>query len=73
MSSVFLVQHVHEFVDGSDSVKMIGVYSSRDLAQAAIGRAARLAGFRDMLTGFSIDEYVLDEDNWTSGFFTDPS
>ena len=71
MSSVFLVQHLHEFADGSESVKIIGVYSSRDLAQAAIGRAARLDGFKDLLTGFSIDEYILDEDNWTSGFFTD--
>jgi hypothetical protein len=71
VSSVFLVQHLHEFADGSESVKIIGVYSSRDLAQAAIGRAARLDGFKDLLTGFSIDEYILDEDNWTSGFFTD--
>lgn len=71
MASVFLVQHVHEFGDGSESVKILGVYSSRALALAAIERAARLDGFKEMPAGFSIDEYLLDEDHWTSGFFTD--
>jgi hypothetical protein len=54
-----------------ESVKLIGVYSSRPLAEAAVARAGRLEGFRDVLDGFSIDVYVIDEDNWTSGFFTD--
>lgn len=30
MSQVFLVQHVHERDDGSEDVKVVGVYSSRE-------------------------------------------
>jgi hypothetical protein len=71
LKSVFLVHHVHEFGDGSESVKLIGVFSTRQYALAAVARASRLEGFRDVVDGFSIDEYVVDEDNWRSGYFTD--
>jgi hypothetical protein len=65
---VFVLQHVHNFDDGKEDVKMIGVYSSQEQAEAAIGRLCAKPGFSDALEGFSIDRYVVNEDNWTEGY-----
>jgi hypothetical protein len=67
--SVFVLHHSYE-LDGCDETKMIGVYSSREAAEATIVRFRNLPGFGDKPEGFNIDEYLLDEDNWTEGFIT---
>ena len=67
---VFVLQHVHTFDDGEEDVKMIGVYSSREQAEAAIGRLSGQPGFSDTLEGFEIAPYVLDVDHWTEGYVT---
>ena len=36
MTSVFVVQHVHSLGDGEEDAKFIGVYSSREKADAAV-------------------------------------
>lgn len=66
---VFVLQHSYELT-GCEETKMIGVYSSRVAAEATIERFSKLPGFRDKPEGFVIDEYRLDEDNWTEGFMT---
>jgi hypothetical protein len=53
-----------------DDVKLLGVYSSRENAQARIERAKELEGFRDEPECFYISEYELDDDQWTTGFST---
>jgi len=68
MKSVFLLWHMQEFPDGSDSNKLIGVYESRADAEAAIGRVGVQPGFAEMPEGFLIDEYELGKDHWTEGF-----
>lgn len=70
LSKVYVVQHVHEFPDGTEDVKFIGVYSSRVAAEAAVARAVTLPGFSESRDGFSIDEYDIDSDSWTEGFIT---
>ena len=70
MTSVFVVQHVHERDDGSEDVKLVGVYSSHESAAAAVARLARRPGFADAADGFHIDEYRLDQDQWAEGFAT---
>jgi hypothetical protein len=67
---VFVVQHSYEKADGSDEVKFIGVYCSRDSAQAAVGSLIAEPGFVDHAEGFFIDEYRLDETHWKEGFGT---
>ena len=68
---VFLVHHVHVHEDGAEEdVKLIGVYSTHENADRAKERAESLPGFRDAPTGFSIDRYHVDEDNWTEGYIT---
>lgn len=71
MERVFLVHHVHEFADGSESVKLIGAYSSLANAEAAVRRLATKPGFAELPDGFSIDEYEIDQDNWVDGYFTE--
>ena len=56
--------------DGAEDVKFIGVYSSRENAQAAIVRLAKAPGFSETPEGFHIDEYQVDMDQWVEGYST---
>ncbi|MCL6741096.1 hypothetical protein LZ518_08130 [Sphingomonas sp. RB56-2] len=49
-------------------VKVVGLYSSLDLAEAARERARGLPGFIDEPDGFSIEQYEVDRDHWPRGF-----
>jgi hypothetical protein len=68
MASVFVLQHLHCREDGVEDTKFIGVYSSRDKAQAAVMRLNGLPGFVDAPDGFTIDEYPVDQDHWAEGY-----
>lgn len=70
MASVFVLQHVHSWEDGAEDVKFIGVYSTREKADAAAARLSRLPGFSDAPGGFHIDEYRVDQDHWVEGYVT---
>lgn len=65
MSIVFVLHHRH-----AENAKLIGVYRSREGAEAAIARLKNVPGFRDDLAGFAIDEYRLDQDHWSEGFIS---
>ena len=67
---VFVLQHVHTFDDSEEEVKMIGVYSSQEQAEAAVERLSAKPGFSDAPEGFAIDRYVVNEDCWTEGYVT---
>ena len=68
MAKVYVLQHVHSLDDGTDDLKFIGVYSSRENAQAAIERLVQAPGFSEVPTGFHIDEYQVDKDQWVEGY-----
>lgn len=71
MSTVFILQHVHEFDDGHEDVKLIGVFSSQALARAAQQRVSDQPGFRDLPDGFVISEHHVDgEVGWREGYAT---
>ena len=70
MTKVYVLQHVHSLDDGEEDVKFIGVYSSRENAQAAIIRLGTVSGFSEALDGFHIDEYQMDKDQWVEGYST---
>ena len=65
---VFMVTHTHEMNPGEDDDKLIGVYSTKEKADLAAGRAKTLPGFRDHPDGFLVEPDVLDEDHWREGF-----
>ena len=70
MARAFVLQHVHSLDDGAEDVKLIGVYSSRENAQAAAKRLGQAPGFAEAPDGFHIDEYQLDKDQWVEGYST---
>jgi hypothetical protein len=81
MDSVFLVQHLHVLPDGSEDVKVIGIYRNRASAEAAMKRLGSQPGFEfhsnfadpdaeGVQQGFYIDEYLLDQDHWVEGYIT---
>jgi hypothetical protein len=72
MASVFVIQHIHTREDGAEDVKFIGVYSSREKADAAVTRLSRLPGFSDAPDGFHVDEYRIDQDHWAEGYVAVP-
>lgn len=67
MTKIFVLQHEYE-LDDHDETKLIGVYSSRSEADAAVRRLRTQPGFSDHPNGFSIDAYSLDQDHWQEGF-----
>lgn len=68
LTEVHVLQHVRPDDEHGDDAKMIGVYRSRALAEAAVASLAGQPGFRDYPEGFSIDVYPLDRDHWREGF-----
>lgn len=70
MDSVWLLQHVHEFADGSEDTKLIGILASRQEAEAVQAQVATQPGFREMPEGFSITEHQLGVIGWSEGFVT---
>jgi hypothetical protein len=81
MATVFVLQHLHRLPGGEDDVKMIGVYSTRKAAVAAVSRLSQAPGFKEHANivdydttdddeGFHIDEYEIDKDHWAEGYVT---
>jgi hypothetical protein len=68
MNSVFVVFHEYQMSNGCDSIKLIGIYSSRETGEAAILQTRIQPGFCNFPDGFSIDQYELDKDHWQEGF-----
>ena len=52
----------------SGRVKVLGIYSSSELAEAALERARALPGFDKEPDVFVIHRYELDKDHWPRGF-----
>lgn len=75
MIKVYLLQHSYkyEICEGvkTDETKIIGIYSTEEKAQEAKEQFKIKKGFdRFPEDCFYIDEYKLDQDNWTDGFIT---
>jgi hypothetical protein len=69
---VFLLHHVHEFEDGHEDVKLIGVYTDHANAEAALELVKDQPGFRDIPEGFSITWSRLNpvQPGWSEGYVT---
>ena len=65
--AVYLLQHLIEREEGDD-VKVIGIYSSAALADAAALELSSMPGFSDSPQGFTVDAYELDTTFWLDGF-----
>ena len=75
MVKAYLLQHSYEKEIGEDlkvdETKIIGIYSSYENAERVKEKFKSIKGFnRFSQDCFYIDEYNLDQDNWTDGFVT---
>lgn len=59
---------VHDCLKPSQELKLLGTYSTRARAEAAIARMRDKEGFRDWPAGFRIIEMEIDHTNWEDGF-----
>ncbi len=73
METVFIVHHVRSDDEYGNDAKLIGVYRTACAAEAATKRLAHQPGFEDHPTGWRINRYELDQDQWTKGFGIDGS
>ena len=73
MTKVYVLQHVHSLEDGEEDVKFIGVYSSRENAEAAITRLRRAPGFSTRRTGFTSTNTRLIRTNGWKGIRPGPA
>ena len=68
-TSIWLAWHEHER-DGCSEYKLIGVFSTRERAEAAVEARRGKPGFADHPDGFGIASYVVDDTAWPDGFIT---
>lgn len=66
--TVFLLWHSRDVREGETNDKLVGVYSTRSEAEAAIARKLVCEGFLDFPDGFIVDSYELNQDAWSAGF-----
>jgi hypothetical protein len=67
---MYLLWHTHEFEDGSEDSKLIGVYTTNERAMSARAQSKLLLGFQDHPNGFHISTYEVNKDHWTEGYVT---
>lgn len=69
MSRVYFLYHIDEKkTDGYHHGKIIGIYTTLDLAKAAIDRFRDKPGFRDYPERWKIHPRTVDRDSWANGF-----
>lgn len=68
MQKVYILEHRYEKGHGYMETKLLGIFSSRQEAEAAIKGYTDLPGFRIHPEDFCIDEFELDEKHWAEGF-----
>jgi len=78
---VWVLWHIPPGGDKLSDYSLIGLYSSRDAAVAAVERLKDKPGFRDSPgviddtddAGFFLEPYLLDQDHWAEGFRAEDS
>lgn len=70
LKEVYVLHHVHEFEDGHEDIKLLGIFSSEVKAKEIIEKYKKMPGFQNHPDGFSADKYIIDKAEWTEGFVT---
>lgn len=67
IKSVFLLQYGYE-MDKIEETKIIGIFSSKEIAEQVLIKYKSLPGFKDYPDSFFIDECTIDKSYWEEGF-----
>ena len=67
-NSVFLLEHSYITDNYIEHNKTLGIFSTKDKAEKMISMYRKLPGFSKYPDNFTIDEYILDQTEWLSGF-----
>jgi hypothetical protein len=79
MEAVYLLHHITIHHENDEDLKLIGVFSSRELAKEAILQLSEKPGFKGRSelqveygdeSGFYISEYHLNQLEWQEGFIS---
>lgn len=65
---VYMLAHEYETDCGCDEVKIIGIYRTKEEAEAALQEVRNQPGFRDHQAGFECATYELGRTAWREGF-----
>jgi hypothetical protein len=65
---VWLLWHGDDIYDETPDAKLLGVYSSEELARERIARSKQLPGYRDHPESFEISRYEINRDQWPDGY-----
>ncbi|ECC1671396.1 hypothetical protein [Salmonella enterica] len=72
MDIVYFLYHLRDEGTKDEDVKLIGIYTSHDLALNAQKKLMAQPGFIDYPHGFKIVNIELNRDSWVEGFVTRP-
>jgi hypothetical protein len=65
---IYVLWHSYNDEDGREHEMMLGVYSTREKAEAGLSQLRDKPGFRDYPNGFEIARGTLDRTSMTEGF-----
>lgn len=69
---VYMVTHVKGDIEAidteDDGLKIIGIFSSMNEAEAVVTRFRKMPGFSEYPNGFGIDPYIINKCYWDGGF-----
>ena len=58
---VYVLTHRYVDEEGFEDEKLIGIFSSKEIAEKNLIKYKILPGFRNYPAGFSIEEYTVDQ------------
>ena len=67
-ATVYVVSHFRADTEPDAALKLVGVFESKQLAEATVERLKREPGFKESPDGFSISPFVLNRSYWDGGF-----
>ncbi|KQT01805.1 hypothetical protein ASG68_22445 [Rhizobium sp. Leaf453] len=68
MRRVWKAEHIYEDGELDEYAKLIGYFSTRALARAAVKRVKDQPGFKKYSKGFVIGQVAIDRVGWSQGF-----